>query len=65
MSPYLLAEALPGKEIAQLEAAEKVARQAVKHAQERIAKRTELRQDADGAWRHTSEPSPRHVSEST
>src|SRR5262249_43307382 len=46
------------KEIAELEAAEKVARQAVKLAQERVAKRAELRQDPDGAWRHTSEPSP-------
>jgi hypothetical protein len=36
------------EEIAQLEAAEKVARQAVKHAQDRIAKRAEMRQDADG-----------------
>jgi len=46
------------EEIAQLEGAEKVARQAVKHAQERMAKRAEMRQDPDGAWRHTSEPSP-------
>jgi hypothetical protein len=51
-------------EIAHLEAAEKVARQAVKHAQERIAKRAEMRQDTDGAWRHTSEPSPTRISES-
>jgi hypothetical protein len=47
------------EEIAELEAAEKIARQAVKHAQERIAKRADLRQDSDGAWRHMSEPSPR------
>jgi hypothetical protein len=29
-----------------------------------IARRADMRQDADGAWRHSSEPSPRHASES-
>jgi len=46
------------KEIADLEAAEGVARKALELARERIAQRADLRQDPDGAWRHTSEPSP-------